>query len=95
MDVDPERLKEMMLFQINRNIINLYKRYLNILEDIRKDHASLLLKVQDKTSKEYAESIDYFDAKKYKYYRKKVLDLGNEVFRDIEKSLEYLEIKIK
>lgn len=95
MDVDPERLKEMMSFQIHRNVINLYKRYLNILEDIRKDHASLLLKVQDKTSKEYAESIDYFDTEKYNYYRKKVLDLGNEVFRDIEKSLEYLEIKIK
>ena len=95
MDVDPERLKEMMSFQIHRNVINLYKRYLNILEDIKKDHTSLLLKVQDKTDKEYAKSIDYFDAEKYNYYRKKVLDLGNEAFRDIEKSLEYLEIKIK
>lgn len=95
MDADPKRVKELMSFQIHRNIINLYKRYLNLLEDVRRDHISLLSKVEEKTNKEFAKSIDYFDAEKYNYYRKKVLDSGNEVFRDIEKTLEYLEIRIK
>jgi len=95
MDADPKRVKELMSFQIHRNIVNLYKRYLNLLEDVRRDHISLLSKVEGKTNKEFAKSIDYFDAEKYNYYRKKVLDSGNEVFRDIEKTLEYLEIRIK
>ena len=38
MDTDPERLKEMMSFQFHRNIVGLYKKYLNMLEDIKKDH---------------------------------------------------------
>ncbi len=95
MDTDPERLKELMTFQFHRNIVNLYKRYLTILEDIKKDHTLLINKVQEKSGKEFAENIDYFDAQKYNYYRKKVLDSGNEIYRDLEKTLEYLELKIK
>ena len=95
MDADPERLKEMMTFQFHRNIVNLYKCYLTILEDVKKDHTLLINKVQEKNGKEFAENIDYFDAQKYNDYRKKVVDSGNEIYRDLEKTLEYLELKIK
>ena len=95
MDTDPERLKEMMSFQFHRNIVGLYKKYLNILEDIKKDHTVLINKVEEKSGKEFAQHSGYFDAEKYNDYRKQVLDSGNEIYRDLEKTLEYLEIRIK
>ena len=49
-DID---LKEYVLFHLQRNIINLYKRYIIITEDLRKDHATMLSKIEKETSKEF------------------------------------------
>ena len=95
MDTDPERLKEMMSFQFHRNIVGLYKKYLNILEDIKKDHTILINKVEEKNGKEFAQNIDYIDAEKYNYYRKKVLDSGNEIYRELESMLEKVDFSLK
>ena len=37
----------------------------------------------------------YIDENKYNYIRKKILDNGNETIREIEKSLEKLNFKLK
>ena len=39
--------------------------------------------------------MDYFDADKYNYIRKKVLDGGNEIVRELEKAFDHLDIDIK
>ena len=62
-------LKEYVLFHLQRNIINLYKRYIMITEDLRKDHVAMLSKVEKQTSKEFVENIDYFDKDKYTHVR--------------------------
>lgn len=92
---NPEKIKEYILFQINRNIINLYKRYLNIIEDLQEEHISMLNKINKDLDIAKIKNVDYFDDNKYNYYRKKVLDLGNETLREIEKNFDFLDLKIK
>jgi len=94
METDP-KLKEFLVFQIHRNIISLYKRYLNLIEDLQEDHTNMLNKLNRKVDQETLKNVDYFDDNKYNYLRKKTLDLGNETIREISKNLDLLNIEIK
>jgi len=80
-------LKEYLMFQIHRNVVNLYKRYLNLIEDIQEDHKSMLEKLNNKIDSNTLKNIDYFDDNRYNYLRKKVLDLGNETMRSNDNEL--------
>lgn len=90
MEQDP-KLKEFILFQINRNITLLYKRYLNLVEDLQEEHINMLNKLNKKVDLETLKNVDYFDENRYNYLRKKVLDLGNETLREIDKTLDFLK----
>jgi hypothetical protein len=90
-----DRFKEYLVFQIHRNIVNLYKRQLSILEDLRVDHEAMLSKLKTKLPKDFIYDINYMDKERYSYLRKKILDSGNEAIRDFEKSVENLEINLK
>lgn len=92
---NPDQVKGAFQFVVDRHIINLYKRYINLIEDLRLDHSVFIKKVEKKTSKEFVEKIDYFDEVKYNYIRKKILDLGNEGIRDIDKFVELMDITFK
>ena len=87
------KLKDLLAFQINRNIINLYKRYLNLLEDLQEEHVNMLNKLNKKVDLETLKNVDYFDENKYNYIRNRILDLGNDTYREIEKTLEFLDDK--
>jgi hypothetical protein len=94
METDP-KLKEFLLFQVQRNITSLYKRYLNLIEDIQEEHINMLNKLNSKIDQEILKNVDYFDDNKYNYLRKKILDLGNETSREIIKNFDLLNIEIK
>jgi hypothetical protein len=94
METDP-KLKEFLLFQIHRNVISLYKRYLNLIEDLQEDHTNMLNKLNSKVDQQTLKNVDYFDDNKYNYLRKKILDLGNETIREINKNLDLLNMEIK
>jgi len=94
METDP-KLKEFLLFQVHRNITSLYKRYLNLIEDIQEEHINMLNKLNSKVDQETLKNVDYFDDNKYNYLRKKILDLGNETSREIIKNFDLLNIEIK
>ena len=66
-----------------------------MLESLKKEHQSMLKKVQENTSQEFSKNIDYFDENKYNYLRKKTLDLGNDILRELENNLEMFDIRIK
>lgn len=87
------KIKEFILFQINRNIILLYKRYLTLIEDIQEEHVNMLNKLNSKVDLQTLKNVDYFDENKYNYLRKKVLDIGNETLREIDKTLDFLKEK--
>lgn len=87
------KLKDLLTFQVHRNIVNLYKRYLNLIEDLQEEHLNMLNKLNSKIDQQTLKNVDYFDENKYNYIRKKVLDLGNETIREIDKTIEFLEDK--
>jgi hypothetical protein len=66
-----------------------------MIEDIKKDHEIMLKKIEKETSKKFSENIDYFNEEKYNYIRKKTLDLGNDIIRELESNLEMLNLRIK
>jgi hypothetical protein len=95
MEVNEDKLREFVYFQMQRNIISLYKKYINLIEDLQEDHINMLNKLNSKIDLETLKNVDYFDENKYNYIRKKILDNGNETIREIERNLEKLTFKLK
>ena len=93
--IDEAKIKEYVVFQFQRNIVNFYKNQLNIIEDLKSDHRQFVNKLFTIAPKEHVKNMDYFDVDKYNYIRKKVLDGGNEIVREFEKAFSHLEINIK
>ena len=90
-----DQLKELLTFQINRGIVNLYKKYFLIIQDLKQEHEILLEKVAQETSPDFPQKIDYFTEDKYNYIRKKILDAGNDSIRELEKTLEVIDVRFK
>jgi len=90
-----DQLKELLTFQINRGIVNLYKKYFLIIQDLKQEHEVLLEKVAQETSPDFPQKIDYFTEDKYNYIRKKILDAGNDSIRELEKTLEVIDVRFK
>ena len=95
MPIEPEDLKEVIIFQLHRNVIVFYKRYLSILEDISTDHSIFKKRISDHVPKEFLNNIDYLTPEKYNYIRKKILDGGNEIFRELETGLQKVDFSLK
>jgi hypothetical protein len=89
------KVKDYVSFQIHKSLVNLYKRYLNLVEDIQEDHKSMLEKLNNKIDSNTLKNIDYFDDNRYNYLRKKILDIGNESIREIEKNFEFIKMEFK
>ncbi len=89
-------VKDIISFQVHRNIINLYKRYFEITEDLLREHKAFIAKLQDRELGDIdIESVDYFTDEKYDCIRKRILDSGNDCVREIEKALEFVDITLK
>lgn len=92
---DNDKVKDYVSFQIHKSLVNLYKRYLNLVEDIQEDHKSMLEKLNNKIDSNTLKNIDYFDDNRYNYLRKKILDIGNESIREIEKNFDFIKMEFK
>ena len=66
-----DQFKEYLLFQIHRNIVNLYKNHLSMIEDLKLEHKEMLSKLEKQVPQEILENIDYFSEERYNYIRKK------------------------
>jgi hypothetical protein len=93
--MEEEKIKDYLKFQLNRNIISLYKKYFEMVDDLRQEHKLMIQKMEKASSKEFVENIDYFNEDKYNYIRKKILDNGNDAIRNIESSFKSITITIK
>jgi hypothetical protein len=93
--MEEEKIKDYLKFQLNRNIISLYKKYFEMVDDLRQEHKLMIQKMEKVSSKEFVENIDYFNEDKYNYIRKKILDNGNDAIRNIESSFKSITITIK
>lgn len=95
MNENSEKMKRFLMYHYHRNMTNIYKRNLEIIEDLFHDHKSFLEKLKPHLPEEALNNLNHFDDKRYSYLRKRILDAGNEAIRDFEKNTECLEIKLK
>jgi hypothetical protein len=52
-------------------------------------------KISSKVDQNTLKNIDYFDENRYNYLRKKILDIGNETIREIEKNFDFIKMEFK
>lgn len=91
-----KRTYETLSFQIQRNITLIYKTFLNIIEDIKADHEEMLNKLDLHLPTEYhnlVEASDSLSEDKFSHLRKRVLDVGNEAIREINRQVDFLKHK--
>jgi len=92
-------IKDVISFQVHRNIINLYKKYFEITEDLLLEHRLFVSKIQTKLQSSESDinlkDLDYFTDEKFNQIRKKILDAGNDATRELDKALEFVDIVLK
>jgi hypothetical protein len=79
--------KDMLSDEYGRSVRDLFKSFLILIEDLNEDHQINFSKLKANLPNEYlpiVDQADYFDDKKLKYLRKKILDMGNENIRNVE-----------
>lgn len=80
--------------QLQKEITSLYKTFLEILEDIKKDHETMMEKVALSSGGEFSNNINYFTSSKYEQLRKRVLDNGNDHLRSLSSFIDYFDFII-
>ena len=95
--MDQGKLKELLEFQINRNIINLYKSFLVNIEDVHQQHKASFNKLKEALpeNQDLINQADYWDESRMEFLRKKILDGGNDARREIIGQLEKFNLTIK
>lgn len=74
-----------------RHMKDLFKSFLNILENLKNDHDIHFDKLKKNLPEKYSTFIDqadYLDESKMKFLRKTVLDKGNDSMRNQNQDLE-------
>lgn len=90
--------EKILLEKNKKNIKNLFKSYLVLIEDLHQEHRIHFGKLKSNMPTALGpiiEQADYFDESKLKYLRKKILDMGNEVMRDYDNNIEHFTISFK
>jgi hypothetical protein len=85
-------------FAVKRNITNLFKSFLVILETIEREHDEALTKLNNVLPAEHRNKIylaDHFTEDAAERIRKKILSEGNDCIRNIEGQLNMLDINFK
>jgi hypothetical protein len=83
----------LITIQTHKEITRLYKTFLELVEDIRNDHATMIKKIEEKCGQEIID-LDYFTQEKYEQIRKRVLDSGNETARQMVNFLDFYDFQI-
>jgi len=90
-----DKVKEYILGVLRQQIRTFYKNNLKLLEDVSFEHREMLSKLHTKISPSEINKIDYFTEDRYNLYRKKILDMGNDIIRDLESNFEKVEVDLK
>ncbi len=87
--------KKILARRSNDNVTYLFKGFLKILEDLKRDHDESYRKLRENIPQEYLGILnmgDYFDDGKMSWLRKRILDLGNEALRSNDNELNNFSI---
>lgn len=92
-----QKEKDYFVFQLKKDISDLFKSQLGDLEDLREEHLEMLRKLQDALPVDFLPVLlasDYFSDDKFSWLRKRILDKGNGVLRSVEDQINKFEITI-
>jgi len=78
----------------HKEITNLFKRFLEILEDIKSNQDAMIKKGSANVDSSYLNDINYFTPEFYEQCRKRILDSGNSTERNLLGFLEYFNFQI-
>jgi hypothetical protein len=84
----------LVAIQTHKEVTRLYKSFLELIEDIRNDHETMVKRITEKYGPDAAKDIDYFTQAKYEQIRKRVLDSGNETARQMLNFLDFYDFAI-
>ena len=89
--------RELLEFQVLRSITNLYKSFLTLVEDLSEDHKEQFERLKEALpeSEDIIRQAEYLDEGQLNDLRKKILDSGNDVRRELFACMENFEIKFK
>ena len=89
--------RELFEFQVLRSITNLYKSFLTTIEDLSEDHKHQFKKLKESIPEHETllNQAEYLDEAQLNHLRKKILDSGNDVRREIFSYMENFDIKFK
>jgi len=81
---------DLLRFQLRKRITYLYKSFLVLVEDLEHDNQSSFSKLKDSIpgNDVYIDQAQVLDKGRLNYLRKKILDSGNEVIRELCTELE-------
>ena len=88
--------KETLSKRSSKSISFLFKQYLNLIEDLKFEHAQYVEKLKQNIPEQYHKvinSAEYFNEAKMNWIRKRVLDTGNECLRSCENELNDFSVK--
>ena len=91
-----EEPRDLLEFQINRNIVNLYKHFLVLTEDLYYENQSNFVKLKRVLpgDEDILDQANCMDEAKMEYLRKKILDAGNDCVRQIVSDCENYSINL-
>jgi hypothetical protein len=92
MNNSPEN--NLVTLQTQKEITSLYKNFLEILENIKQQHETMLRKASVNVDENYLKDINYFTKEYHDYIRKKILDEGNDTSRTLLTFLDYFDFQI-
>jgi len=90
--------KDILSSKTDQSIRFLFKNFLGLLEEMKREHENNFDKLYSSLPEEYhnlIEMSDYFDETKFEIYRKRVLDIGNEILRNHMDDFDYYEVHFK
>jgi len=89
--------RELLEFQILRGITNLYKSFLETVEDLSEEHKVQFKKLKDAIPEEenLLNQAEYLDEAQLNHIRKKILDSGNDLRRELFTYMENFDINFK
>lgn len=89
---------EILSFSAKRDITDLFKDFLNIIEELQQDHNEALIKLGQTLPIEQQKQLylaDHFTKEKMLRIRKTILSKGNDTIRSVDQQIKQFDIKLK
>lgn len=92
--ISTDQFKAFLLEQINRIVKKGYKTHLRSLDDLQQKQLKIIYENKNTIPAEIIQKLILLDNKDFSDKRKEILDIGNNITRDIENLFENLIINI-